>query len=121
MKRNTGLVTVKKCFVRPAHVDWSYCGASRVKGFSAIGATRGRPAKGGELPDSRISQPPVSTAGSNSPLQVVLVGTGARCAAAAFTPFVEPCTRRHRSPLRISRIHPLSATGINWDVERAAV
>jgi hypothetical protein len=34
VKRKTGLVTVKKCFTRPAHVDWSYCGASRVKGLS---------------------------------------------------------------------------------------
>jgi hypothetical protein len=25
---------VKKCFTRPAHADWSYCGASRVKGLS---------------------------------------------------------------------------------------
>jgi len=34
VKRKTGLVTVKKCLTRPAHVDWSYCGASKVKGLS---------------------------------------------------------------------------------------
>lgn len=84
VKRNTGLVTVKKCFVRPAHVDWSYCGASRVKGFSAIGATRGRPAKDGELPD-------FATARVNRRFQLAIAGG----------------SRRHRRPLRSSRIHPL--------------